>query len=475
MQSIFQGQDPVDGPIDLYEAMARALKYNLDYRVKLMEKAIARQQLRSSYYDMLPELTAKAGYTHRNNFAGGLSKNLFTGAVGTDPTASQERDRRTADLSLTWNILDFGLSFYQAKQQGNNVLIAHEQKRKAIQNIMQEVRFAYWRAVSADRLIGDIETLKKEVEVALSRARSVEKERVDSPLKALNYQRNMLEILKNLNNLRRNLSFAKAELASLMNLRPGEKFVLADTKKEVYAYNDLKVTPTILEKLALINRPELREEDYKYRNNGYEITKAWLELLPGISINTGFHYDSNFFTLNNHWRTALVEASLDVFQLIRGPVTNELLKRQGKLIEAQRLSMSMAVITQVHIAYQRFKMSKEDFVLAKQMKNVSQRIFQQVKNREKTEADDEQQVILSSANALIGRMQKEVAYAELQNALGTIYFSVGLDPVPHHVKSHKIDDLATALRTHLGKWKKQEFFENLSQRLTATKEIPTKK
>ena len=33
-------QEPVIAPIDLYSAMARAIKYNLDYRVEVMEQAL---------------------------------------------------------------------------------------------------------------------------------------------------------------------------------------------------------------------------------------------------------------------------------------------------------------------------------------------------------------------------------------------------------------------------------------------------
>lgn len=33
-------QEPLPGPMDLYEAMARALKYNLEARVELMHKAV---------------------------------------------------------------------------------------------------------------------------------------------------------------------------------------------------------------------------------------------------------------------------------------------------------------------------------------------------------------------------------------------------------------------------------------------------
>jgi hypothetical protein len=38
---MYQQQEPVSAPLTFYDAAARALKYNLDYRLKLMESALA--------------------------------------------------------------------------------------------------------------------------------------------------------------------------------------------------------------------------------------------------------------------------------------------------------------------------------------------------------------------------------------------------------------------------------------------------
>ena len=51
-------QEPVNGPITLDEAMARAIHYNLDQRVKMMEEALAQNQLDLANFDLLPKLTA---------------------------------------------------------------------------------------------------------------------------------------------------------------------------------------------------------------------------------------------------------------------------------------------------------------------------------------------------------------------------------------------------------------------------------
>ncbi|MBK9307302.1 MAG: hypothetical protein IPM58_09515 [Nitrospira sp.] len=98
-------QEPLNGPVDLYEAMARALKYNLDARVELMHKMLAQTQLDLSHYAMLPRLAANAGFDGRNNFPGGVAQSLLTGRQVLEPFTSAERNIFSADLSLSWNVV----------------------------------------------------------------------------------------------------------------------------------------------------------------------------------------------------------------------------------------------------------------------------------------------------------------------------------------------------------------------------------
>lgn len=73
LSEAFTGQEPVDGPITLTEAMARAILYNMDHRTALMERALANDQLTVSRYELLPELAASAGYSQRSDYYGAYS------------------------------------------------------------------------------------------------------------------------------------------------------------------------------------------------------------------------------------------------------------------------------------------------------------------------------------------------------------------------------------------------------------------
>ena len=77
-QAISSIEEPVMGPIDIYEAVARTLKYNLDAKVKAIQVQLAHQQLNIAHYSLLPQVSANAGFDGRNNFSGGVGRRSCT-------------------------------------------------------------------------------------------------------------------------------------------------------------------------------------------------------------------------------------------------------------------------------------------------------------------------------------------------------------------------------------------------------------
>ena len=117
---------------------------------------------------MLPKLSANAGYKVLERHPASTSvtmvdetgndANSAAAAIGDSPsyTVSQETPSNTTDIGFTWNALDFGLSYIRAGQQANRYLISKELERKAIHNLTKEVIYAYWKTLSADELLAEI-------------------------------------------------------------------------------------------------------------------------------------------------------------------------------------------------------------------------------------------------------------------------------------------------------------------------------
>ena len=163
-------QEPVTGAIDLYQAMARALKYNLDHKVEVFESSLRVSELDLAHFNLLPNAVANAGYAARDNHLASSSLNLVTNTPNFGASTSQDQRLRTGDLTFSWHVLDFGLSYIRARQAADKALIAEESRRKVVHRLMEDVRTAYWRAFSAQKLVGKLAQLERRTRQAIAGA-----------------------------------------------------------------------------------------------------------------------------------------------------------------------------------------------------------------------------------------------------------------------------------------------------------------
>ncbi len=421
-QKMYADQDPITGPLSLAEVSARAIRYNLDYRLKIMEEALAQGSLDVARWDMFPRLLLNAGYVSRSNDL------VYVTSSGVPSTTTLERNRRIASAELSWNILDFGVSYYRARMAADQTLVAEERKRKVMQNLMQDVRIAYWRALGAQRLMTQMDGLMQKSKLALARARQIEQQGLLPQAQALAYQRALLDSTVLLQVRRQDLELAKTELASLMNLPPGTAFTLVESADPV-----LPPAPTNLEQLedmALNLRPELREEDYRKRISASDARRALVATLPGLAFDASRQYDSNRFLLNNSWAEGGIRLSMNLFRLASIPSLNRQRDAQFAVDDTRRMAQAMAVLTQLRVATQRYGLAKDELEQVADSANVDQRLSNYAKAAATSRVDSELEVIRTEARALLSAYQRHVAYANAQAAYGRLHNSVGLDIAP---------------------------------------------
>lgn len=425
-QTVDADQEPVAAPIDLYEAMARALKYNLDYKVELMDEALKSRELDLSRYDMLPQLVASGGYAGRNNFSGASSLSLITRRQSLEPSTSSEKNLYTADLTLSWDVLDFGLSYVRAKQKADEVLISQERRRKVANRIIEDVRTSYWRAVSAQRLLDKLQQLEDSVTVTLENSERLAERRLSAPLTALTYQRELVEIQGNIRRLQRELVVAKAQLAALMNLKPGTEFSLVLPDRAL-AMPEVKYSGEDMMMTALQNRAELREVSYRQRINAKELDAALLSALPSFRGILGVNVDSNDFLYNNDWMQWGARASWNVLNLFRYPAQKKTVKAQDNLLRQRELALTMAVLTQVHVARARFAHLSEELSTASHQMRVQDKIMTQIRAGHKAGAMSQQTLLREEMNTLVAEVKYDIAYADAQNGYANLFGSMGID------------------------------------------------
>ena len=448
-------QESVTGPIDLYEAYARALRNNLDLRLEITERMLAIRELDLSRYDQLPDFVGTFGYSGRDNFSGATSRSLITGAQSLQSSTSSDRDVFAGDLTLSWNILDFGVSYIRSKQAADRVLIADEQRRKVVNDLVQDVRSLYWRAVSNDRLIAQLKQLLDRVAFAIQQSKEIEAAQLDKPLTALTYQRELIGIQRELQELQRELSLSKIQLAALMNLEPGTDFQLVIPERATEV-EDIAISAQMMEELALVRRSELREITYEQRINAKEAKAAILQLLPGINLNLGYNYNSNTFLFNHDWLAYGSRISWNLLNVFRLPATERAVEAQQKVLKARRLAMSMAVLTQVHVSLAQYGHSKREYQTAADYFTTQAKILDQIQAAAETNSVSEQSVIREEMNTLVAEVKYDIAYADLENSYADVYAAIGVDPVPERIENSSLPGLAGELKT---------YFDNFTTRI----------
>lgn len=456
-------QEPITGPVDLYEAMARAIKYNLDVRVEMMSVALAQRELDVKKYDMLPKFVASLDYSGRDNYSGGTSQSLLTGQTSLEPSTSSDKNVLQSNLQLSWDVLDFGLSYVRAKQAADSVNMAEERKRKVMNRLIEDVRTAYWRAVSAERLLGKIRELEAATQTALELAARQDKMGLTAPLAPLSYQRELLGIRRDVQALGRELGVAKQQLAALMNLPPNTQYTIA-MPPPMQANTPLALPgvaddPAAWLQIAIENRPELREVAYQLRANDLENTAALLRALPSLKLFGGLNASTNSLLYNSNWVGWGAMASWNLLNIFRLPAEKAQIKASGEVLDQRQLALTTAVATQVEVSRARYALRQDELDTARQFYDVQARIEGQIDSGFKAEKLSRQTLIREQMNTLVARVRYDLALADLQNAYANVFSSLGLDPVDTTMStSDPVPELAGKLR---GMWEaRNNFAEN---------------
>ena len=423
--------------IDLYTAIALAIKNNKELKIKLLENALANRQIDKIKFEMLPSLAANAGYSGSDKYRTTTSANVSNadtaGVMGTTYTTSSEKSVANQDIGFTWNALDFGLSYIKAGQSNNRYLISDEAEKKATHNLVREVIRTYWNSLSAEKLIKKYDPLLIKVDSALNDSQKIEELLLTKPMDALLYQKELLDIQRALQTQKQIFIDAKIQLGTLMGLLPNHKFKIVDTNEPLTI---LDMSLKGMEEHALIHRPELIENHYEERISVQQAKAGIVSLLPGLNFNAAWTSSSNDYLMNKtnfEYGSTLGANLLNVFSY---PKIKEINETNLRIIKEQRLALSMAVLSQVHLSNINYQMALEEYATADRYYDVSQKITAKVKNAQKIAKFGNLELIREEASLLVAELRYDIAYTKLQHAIGQIYTSVGLDVTEDNVKGY---------------------------------------
>lgn len=449
---MFGKVEKLSGPLSLPEAMARAFKHNLDHKEKAMQQALSLRQTDLDEFTLLPTATATAAWTHRDQHAATRSQDVD----GAPPTGafsySADRSNQTRDFTLSWNILDFGVSYYTAKQNGDRELIAEERRRKILHSLAKEVHTKFWRVAAAQKLSARLKTTIERSEMAFKDAQKVEREKLRAPEEALTYQKRLIENVRQLEEINQQLSTAKIELAALVNLQPGQDFEIVLPQGTDLKLPKWSASLKDMEDMAFQNNPDLRERHYLNRIAVNDTRKALVALLPGIDISGGRNYDSNTYQDINRWYDWSTSVSWNLMNIVKFPIQEQYSKANEQMFDAQRLTLRMAVMAQVHVADRQFHNTLRQYKQADRLFRIEERLADIVTKRQATSAESQLELVAQETSAISSELRRYQAYAEVISAMGQIHSTLGIEVVPKNLESAEINALAAALSGTIDSW-----------------------
>jgi len=449
---IFQQQEEIEGELTLELAIAMALKYNLENRVRMLEELVANQQLRMTETEMLPNLAARAGYSDRDNINASRSISISTGQESLEPSTSQEQAQSNASATYTWNLLDFGASYLRAKQDADRYLIAQKAREKVMLSLVNEVRNAYWQAVAMEQMRDELDHISAKVDEQVGYWEAVREERLRPPISVLMDIRALIETQQQLDEVRRSIDTASARLANLINARDFRQ-INFPKNPDFPTLSALTTDIEALELIALRNSTDYASEIYKVRIDQLESRRAMIQLLPGLEFSYGENYNDNEFLLNKRWGQFGFNLTGDLTRLMFAQRIRKFRETNEQLTITRKLAINMAVITSVHIAWQDYQNAWDRLERADHLKEIDGLISILTDNAQANQAESGATSIQTALKAFRSNIKQAQAYADLQRAFGAFVASIGINPVPENyqaIPAPKLaDDIAQALEQEI--------------------------
>lgn len=445
--------EPVGKHLGMDEAVARGLKYNLDYRSKLMEQAIAFGTADLSNYDMLPKIAANAGYNYRNNYFITYATGAETGNPSlSEPFISSAKDYAVGGLMLSWNLLDFGVSYYNAQQNADKVLVASERRRRSMHLLIQDIQVAYLRAASAQHLKSQLIKTINAADKALKNSKKGEDDGLRSPLEALKYRKSLLDNVKILETISQELASAMVDLNQLINQPANADYSLDDPDSLAVPNSFKGMAMEEFEVRALAHNADLKESIYNARIAVLETRKSLLKLLPGLNLNIGPQASSNTYYINKNWVEGAAQLSFNLWNLITAPATKRLAEANEDWIKHKRMMVQMALIGQVYVAKQQIENAEIIYLRSAEIDEVDARIAKITSDKENEGSVSEAEKIAADASAVVSKLRKHQALTQLFLASGKLQSTTGLEPDLDSLTEMTLDNLTKVIGRSFQQW-----------------------
>jgi len=422
-----------DAPLKLAQCIELGLRNNLDLRVANFTEEVARDSAYADRLGMLPSLNLSGEASRRDREELVARRNVDTGVVTETRETSRDKERLTADLSLTWSVLDFGLSYVRARQAQLGVKALEFQHLRQAQLLALEITEAYWRAALAEDALdytrGVEAELKQQKEII---DRSVASRRID-PITAKDAAKRLVDLQIIIRDLRGEVSGARVGLARLMGLRQNQHFTLArEAIRPLLAGlpRPHQLDVAHMEEYALLHRPELYQADIGQRIRRDDARAAMLNIFPDLTFGVGSHYDGNSLVQQSQWNTFGVNFLWDVLAVPAKMKRRSAALKGVEVVRHERMAETIGVMTQVNMSLLDYAVKIDRFLLLEESYTLTNDLLKMVRDSNKAGRVSNLAVTQRSLEDVAAKLKRDRSVVEAIVGYRRLLVSVGMDV--HH-------------------------------------------
>jgi len=418
-------------PLTLDDVIKIGTQNNLEMRISRIMADIEKDNALAEKLNMLPQLSLSGNLGYRNSYNISKYQDIYTGQEVLGTSTNQEKATKLMNIDLSWNILDFGLSYLRARQAVMGTEIKRMERIRQSQKLAVELSAAYWRAVLTVKDLERVKAIEAEATEYKTRAEALVAQKRLDPFIAKGIEKQVSDLSITSNNLQAEITAVKIELAKLMGLSPVTRFELSgESSAEAYLENmpdSSKVDPRKLEIVSLNHRPELFSADLEEKVRQDEARSVLVSMFPGIRLSASQNFDYNSFLLNTTWSSVGVSVAENILALPSKYMSWKAKDKTVSMVKAQRLMLTAGIIAQVHMAFHDYRTKEKQFRLYHNAWLISEDLLNMSRERNKLGTVTDVQITQRMMETVVSKLQRDRSLTDVMNAYNMLLVTLGLN------------------------------------------------
>lgn len=406
------------------EAVVFALNHNLQLPVLEADLKVQADGILSEMIRMLPNLTYTSFNAVRNNLLIESSTSVLPQIPPAPASFSSLKVTDTWTWELSWDLLNAGIQYFRVKEAKNATLAKEFTYQRTAQDLIRQVVSTYWIAAV---LQSDAEKLDELTVISKDLAERL-KSKVDEGILPLQQATEVIGRIYyqqiQAKQYLRPYWDAKESIKNLLGLPPHVKVVFKIPEEHILPAP--LPPPEELYLLALEHRPDLYNLDVQLAIHQDELKQAILSMFPELTPFVDFSYDGNPFMKFSYWSNCGFRS---LFSLLNIPLSlNAQLtaKDQMRLICAQRVFLSLTVLSQIHIAYALYEDARSRYLDAQIYWMAKKNNYDLALAKKNLNAIADLDYVFPLSDLAYADAQKNLFYVEMMGYLEQINNSIGI-------------------------------------------------